>query len=95
MLQRISELIKRKQRQRIARNLALEKKIAKGEAITNRRGEVIGNVPQPTLPNVGFGVDEDDMQMRTKRKGERIRAGGELGERWGPQTPGDHVVYSR
>lgn len=77
--------------------MALEKKLAKGEAVVNRRGEVIGNVPQPTLPDVGFADGEDDMQMRTKRKGERQRAAaGELGERWGPQTAAtDYVVYDR
>ena len=66
--QRISELIKRKQRDRIRQNAALEKKLAQG-GIKNAKGEIIqGSVPQPTLPNVV--LDEDEYSGRKKWKGE-------------------------
>ncbi|OCF44796.1 hypothetical protein I317_01285 [Kwoniella heveanensis CBS 569] len=67
---RISELIKKKQRQRIARNAALEKKLAQG-GIKNAKGEIItGAIPQPTLPQID--LDDDNMSERATRiKAER------------------------
>jgi len=62
---RITELIKKKQRQRIARAAALEKKLANGE-IRNSKGEVIApSVPQPTLPSIS--LDDDDLNGPLKR----------------------------
>lgn len=62
---RISELIKRKQRDRIRKNAALEKKLAQG-GTKNAQGELIqGVVPQPTLPDVS--LDEEDYRS-SKRK---------------------------
>ena len=66
---RIAELIKKKQRQRIARNAALEKKMAAG-GLKNSKGEMVSAaVPQPTLPNVS--LDEDDDLLRAKRKADK------------------------
>lgn len=54
--QRIAELIKKKQRERIKRNAALEKKLA------GKPGSVkdmpAGSIPQPTLPDVRLNDDD-------------------------------------
>ncbi|WWC86643.1 uncharacterized protein L201_001520 [Kwoniella dendrophila CBS 6074] len=67
---RISELIKKKQRQRIARNAALEKKMAQG-GLKNSKGEILGSaMPQPTLPQIS--LDDDDLSNeKARRKAER------------------------
>ncbi|KAF8592682.1 hypothetical protein K439DRAFT_1323543 [Ramaria rubella] len=65
---RIAELIKRKNKQRLAKQAILAKKEAAGDFshLKNKKGEIVGNIlPQPTLPNVS--VDDDntaDMRMR-------------------------------
>ncbi|WVQ79839.1 hypothetical protein IAT38_001939 [Cryptococcus sp. DSM 104549] len=72
---RISELIKKKQRQRIARNAAAEKAYArsggKGGASSLKDGkDGMGMMPQPTLPQVSLD-DTDDAMYRAKMKAER------------------------
>ncbi|KAK6903455.1 hypothetical protein I203_106958 [Kwoniella mangroviensis CBS 8507] len=64
---RISELIKKKQRQRIARNAALEKKMAQG-GLKNSKGELLGDsMPQPTLPQISLDdVDDGGEKMRSR-----------------------------
>ncbi|KAK8847653.1 hypothetical protein IAR55_005512 [Kwoniella newhampshirensis] len=77
---RITELIKKNQRQRIARMAAMEKRVAnggvksvKGEYATNT---INGLIPQPTLPQVLLD-DDEDMRMRTART-KALRAGMDL-----------------
>jgi hypothetical protein len=61
-------LIKKKTKQRIARQAALEKKMANG-SIKPPKGEMYtGQAPQPTLPSVEL---EDDDMWRAKRKADR------------------------
>lgn len=60
-LQRISEIIKRRNKQRLAKAAALAKKEAAGDFshLKNKKGEFITKpLPQPTLPNVS--LDDDD-----------------------------------
>ncbi|KAK4684252.1 hypothetical protein P7C73_g5938, partial [Tremellales sp. Uapishka_1] len=67
---RISELIKRKRNQRIAKNAEMEKKLARGAGLKNSKGKMIKNLDilQPTLPTVDFEDDDGDMAMRPKRR---------------------------
>lgn len=65
-------MIKKKQRQRIAKITAMEKKMA--QAGTKNTG---GEIPQPTLPNVSLD-DEDESAMRIKGRGDRPGSGGRL-----------------
>ncbi|WWC68181.1 uncharacterized protein I206_102104 [Kwoniella pini CBS 10737] len=75
---RISELIKKKQRQRIARNAALEKKMAQG-GLKNAKGEVLDTtMPQPTLPQIRLEDDDSGRLEKARRKAERS----------GSETPG-------
>ncbi|WVW78165.1 hypothetical protein I302_100116 [Kwoniella bestiolae CBS 10118] len=68
---RISELIKKKQRQRIARNAAMEKKMAQG----GLKGDSMKDVmPQPTLPQISMD-DEDMLAEKARRKAENSRGG--------------------
>ncbi|KZT43041.1 hypothetical protein SISSUDRAFT_979067 [Sistotremastrum suecicum HHB10207 ss-3] len=68
---RIAEIVKRKNKQRLAKAAALARKEAAGDFshLKNKKGEFIANpLPQPTLPNV-FLEDiekEDKMSMRTR-----------------------------
>lgn len=66
--QRIAELIKRKNKQRLAKQAVLAKKEAAGDFshLKNKKGEIVGNIlPQPTLPNVSLDDDHTiDMRMR-------------------------------
>jgi len=65
---RIAELIKRKNKQRLAKQAALAKKEAAGDFshLKNKKGEIVGNIlPQPTLPNVSLDDDNTtNMRMR-------------------------------
>ncbi|KAI0774381.1 hypothetical protein C8Q74DRAFT_1368862 [Fomes fomentarius] len=65
---RISEIIKRRNKQRFAKAAALAKKEAAGDYshLKNKKGEFIAKpLPQPTLPNVS--VDDDDAtSIRTR-----------------------------
>jgi hypothetical protein len=74
-LQRIAELIRRKQRQRIKRNMLLEKQLEEGGKIRDKKGQIVAGVPQPTIPVVAFYENEDDMQMRREKTGARPRPG--------------------
>ena len=65
-MQRISELIKKKQRDRIRRAAALEKKANGGRG---GKGELPGAIPQPTLPDVS--LDDDDEGLKRKMDAER------------------------
>lgn len=62
-LQRIAELIRRKQRQRLKRNMLLEKQLAEGAPIKNKNGQVLKGVQQPTIPVVAFDDSDEDMRM--------------------------------
>ncbi|WVR04843.1 hypothetical protein IAU60_001855 [Kwoniella sp. DSM 27419] len=95
---RISELIKKKQRQRIARNAALEKKMAQG-GIKNAKGEVMtGVIPQPTLPQIDLDDDGVGSAARARRKAERGRL--DIPSRVSPASsvyeypPGEYGVYA-
>ncbi|KAI0335579.1 hypothetical protein GY45DRAFT_1413167 [Cubamyces sp. BRFM 1775] len=67
---RISEIIKRRNKQRLAKAAALAKKEAAGDFshLKNKKGELIAKpLPQPTLPNVSIDDDFDDASsMRTR-----------------------------
>ncbi|KAI9000903.1 hypothetical protein BD414DRAFT_473061 [Trametes punicea] len=59
---RISEIIKRRNKQRLAKAAALAKKEAAGDFshLKNKKGELIAKpLPQPTLPNVSLDDDDD------------------------------------
>lgn len=61
---RISEIVKRKAKQRLQKQAALAKKEAAGDFshLRNRKGELIANpLPQPTLPNVSL---DDELESR-------------------------------
>ncbi|OJT10218.1 hypothetical protein TRAPUB_13323 [Trametes pubescens] len=67
---RISEIIKRRNKQRLAKAAALAKKEAAGDYshLKNKKGELIAKpLPQPTLPNVSIDDDRDDVaSVRTR-----------------------------
>ena len=67
---RISEIIKRRNKQRLAKAAALAKKEAAGDFshLKNKKGEFIAKpLPQPTLPNLSVDDDIDDAaSMRTR-----------------------------
>ncbi|PIL37255.1 hypothetical protein GSI_00948 [Ganoderma sinense ZZ0214-1] len=67
---RISEIIKRRNKQRLAKAAALAKKEAAGDFshLKNKKGEFIAKpLPQPTLPNLSVDDDIDDTaSMRTR-----------------------------
>ncbi|KAF9514237.1 hypothetical protein BS47DRAFT_1372350 [Hydnum rufescens UP504] len=73
---RISELMKRKNRQRIAKQAQLAQKEARGDFshLKNKKGELLRNpAPQPTLPQVS--IDDDDQASLGPHRG----AGGKAG----------------
>jgi len=60
---RIAEVIKRRNRERLAKAAALAKKEAMGDFshLKNKKGEMIAQpLPQPTLPNLSVFDDDDD-----------------------------------
>ncbi|RPD67051.1 hypothetical protein L226DRAFT_565806 [Lentinus tigrinus ALCF2SS1-7] len=67
---RIAEIIKRRNKQRLAKAAALAKKEAAGDFshLKNKKGEFIAKpLPQPTLPNLSVDDDIDDTaSMRTR-----------------------------
>lgn len=66
---RIAEIIKRKNKQRLAKAAALAKKEAAGDFshLKNKKGELVAQpLPQPTLPNVKLDDDDDSMSIRTR-----------------------------
>jgi len=67
---RIAEIIKRRNKQRLAKAAALARKEAAGDFshLKNKKGEFIAKpLPQPTLPNVSLDDDADDKaSMRTR-----------------------------
>jgi hypothetical protein len=83
--QRISELIKRKQRDRIRKHAAMEKKMAGG--IKNAKGEFLGPVPQPTLPDVR--LDDDDYSTRKKAGTPSMHSNG---RKVGVRSPGEEYA---
>ncbi|KAK0520144.1 Potassium transporter [Tilletia horrida] len=59
---RISELVRRKKKSRMARQVARAKKEAEGDYshLMNKKGEMVGRaIPQPTLPNVEVDLYSD------------------------------------
>ena len=74
---RISELIKKKQRDRIRKVAAMEKKMANGSYKGGKDDELAAAAaafPQPTLPNVS--LDDDDYGLKRKLEAERNSARG-------------------
>jgi len=67
---RIAEVIKRRNKERLAKAAALAKKEAMGDFshLKNKKGELIAQpLPQPTLPNLSVDDDFDDgSSMRTR-----------------------------
>ncbi|KAF8528762.1 hypothetical protein BU17DRAFT_37819 [Hysterangium stoloniferum] len=66
---RIAELIKRKNKQRLAKEALLAKKEAAGDFshLKNKQGKIVGTVlPQPTLPSVSLD-DADHLNMAMRR----------------------------
>ncbi|KAH9943337.1 uncharacterized protein BXZ73DRAFT_40318 [Epithele typhae] len=67
---RIAEIIKRKNKQRLAKAAALAKKEAAGDYshLKNKKGDLIAKpLPQPTLPNLSVDDDiNDTASMRTR-----------------------------
>lgn len=55
--------------------MLLEKQLGEGGKIRDKKGQVIGGVPQPTVPIVAFDENEEDMQMRREQAGARPRPG--------------------
>lgn len=76
--QRIAEIIKRKNKQRLAKAAALAKKEAAGDFshLKNKKGELIAQpLPQPTLPNVKLDDDDDSMSIRTRTAAPSVYTG--------------------
>jgi len=68
--QRISEIIKRRNKERTAKAIALAKKEAMGDFshLKNKKGEFIHQpLPQPTLPNISIDDDLADIASLQKR----------------------------
>ncbi|KAH7920803.1 hypothetical protein BV22DRAFT_1132794 [Leucogyrophana mollusca] len=67
---RIAEVIKRRNKERLAKAAALAKKEAMGDYshLKNKKGEMIAKpLPQPTLPNLSVDDDDDDTaSLRTR-----------------------------
>lgn len=63
--QRIAELIRKKQRQRVAENLAMEKRLAQGDKVRDKNGKVVASMPQPSLPSVDLPGDDEMGSYRT------------------------------
>lgn len=66
---RISAIIKRKQKQRLAEAAKLAQKEARGDYshLKNKKGEIVGKpLPQPTLPNLSVDDDDDASSMHTR-----------------------------
>ncbi|KDQ64883.1 hypothetical protein JAAARDRAFT_28535 [Jaapia argillacea MUCL 33604] len=61
---RIAEIIKRKNKQRLAKAKALAKKEAMGDFSHLKNNQQA--LPQPTLPNISIEDDDDDSSMRTR-----------------------------
>ncbi|KAL7416974.1 hypothetical protein BDY24DRAFT_376092 [Mrakia frigida] len=98
---RIAELIKRKQRQRIARNAAMEKRLAAKNGTSPASGGQGSYTHQPTLPNVSLDEEDEDMSKPFGARGAEFdgaggaygggRAGGRGGDQdekyWAPDMP--------
>jgi len=59
---RIAEVVKRKQKQRLAKQAELSRKEAAGDFShrKNKKGEIVNALPQPTLPKIDLEDDFDD-----------------------------------
>lgn len=68
VLQRISEIVKRKQKERLAQAARLARKEAAGDFshLKNKKGEIV-SLPQPTLPDIKLDDDEFDDGASTIR----------------------------
>jgi hypothetical protein len=69
VFQRISAVIKRRQKQRLADAAKQARKEAMGDYshLKNKRGEMIATpLPQPTLPNLSVEDEDDSSSMRTR-----------------------------
>ena len=70
--QRISEIIRRRNKQRTAKAIALAKKEAMGDFshLKNKKGQFVQKpLPQPTLPNISIDDDLADIASLQKRAG--------------------------
>jgi len=55
--------------------MLLEKQLEDGGRIRDKKGQIMGGVPQPTIPIVAFDENEEDMQMKREQAGARPRPG--------------------
>ena len=72
LFQRISEITRRRRKERTAKAIALAKKEAMGDFshLKNKKGEFIQQpLPQPTLPNISIDDDLADIASLQKRAG--------------------------
>jgi len=76
---RISELVRRKQKSRMARQIKLARKEAEGDFshLRNKKGELVGRaIPQPTLPNVEVDLYTDSGSTINNIQGKGGKMGG-------------------
>lgn len=87
--QRIAEIIRRKNKQRLAKEAARAKKEAAGDFshLKNKKGQFVAQpLPQPTLPNVS--LDDDDGAGSTPARGPTPGAYGATGDFYGGKEYG-------
>jgi hypothetical protein len=53
--------------------MLLEKQLAEGAPIKDKKGQVLRGVQQPTIPVVAFDESDEDMRMRMDKGGARAR----------------------
>jgi hypothetical protein len=89
--QRIAELVKRKQKQRLAKQAQLAKKEAAGDfSHLKGRGGAQAALPQPTLPTISLEDDEDDLKtVAHSRYAGSVRTGKE--SYWSDRKDGDYA----
>lgn len=66
---RIGDVMKRRQKERLAENAKLAQKEAMGDFshLKNKKGEIVGKpLPQPTLPNISLDDDDDTSTLATR-----------------------------
>lgn len=88
---RIAELVKRKQKQRLAKQAQLAKKEAAGDfSHLKGRGGAQAALPQPTLPTISLEDDEDDLKtVAHSRYAGSVRTGKD--SYWSDRKDGDYA----
>jgi|SRR6266850_299917 len=105
--QRISEIIRRRNKERTAKAIALAKKEAMGDFshLKNKKGKFIQQpLPQPTLPNISIDDDLADIASLQKRAGTPSINQSNVGDRYygtdakssydHPMMPGYNAPYA-